>query len=404
MSKENHLFESKMMKCGLIATIIEWYSPKNITVEFDSDDDEIIRSHVTYKAFLSGKIDTEPRNIAKQRIQRVGTTNVMANGMKATIIIYNSSLDCTVQFEDGAIKKRVTYEKFMKGNVQHPSLSTEALAQQRVGQFVKQKNGLNAELKAFRRWDDCDVLFEDGTLVTGCRYEKFKNGDVPNPNYRYMQSFQEFAIEYYLRNYGFRKIRRGEWKNRGFGHFELDFYNEEKQIAIEYDGGMHAEKVQYENDIKKNIKCEEFGIKLYRIRSPYLNTPMSKGAIIYTIDKSKRITDRLYDCSEELKTILTENNISFNSDSMDFFRDLDKITEEYNGTYFNYYAKERIGETSIHKVTGQQMIIVDYKGSNDVTVQFEDGTIIPHVTYRMFQKGYIRKLPKTGKSYTESSQ
>ena len=43
---------------------------------------------------------------------------------------------------------------------------------QRIGETVIANNGLKATLIDYRRSDDIDVRFEDGTIVTGIRYYK----------------------------------------------------------------------------------------------------------------------------------------------------------------------------------------------------------------------------------------
>lgn len=48
----------------------------------------------------------------------------------------------------------------------------------------------------------------------------------------------------------------------------------------------------------------------------------------------------------------------------------------------------RIGETNIAK-NGLKMTIISYKQVNNIDIQFEDGTIVEHKTYKSFKKGEI---------------
>lgn len=50
--------------------------------------------------------------------------------------------------------------------------------------------------------------------------------------------------------------------------------------------------------------------------------------------------------------------------------------------------ESRIGETVVNK-HGQKMTIIDYKNCCDITVQFEDGTILKHKRYNSFIRGVI---------------
>ncbi len=105
-------------------------------------------------------------------------------------------------------------------------------------------------------------------------------------------SFPEYAIEYYLRKYGFETIH--SYKNQGY---ELDIYIPSKKIAIEYDGYFwHKNKSQ--KDLEKNFKCKQDGIKLYRIREGLLS--LNDTSIDYIIQKDQK------DLAIVLKNILRD--------------------------------------------------------------------------------------------------
>lgn len=54
------------------------------------------------------------------------------------------------------------------------------------------------------------------------------------------------------------------------------------------------------------------------------------------------------------------------------------------------YAKQRLGQ-QVRAGNGELMTIIAYRGSKDVDVQFEDGTVVEHVLYQNFVKGYVEK-------------
>ena len=66
--------------------------------------------------------------------------------------------------------------------------------------------------------------------------------------------------------------------------------------------------------------------------------------------------------------------------------------------------QKRIGETST-STNGQTITIIDYIKANDITVQFDDGTIKEHTNYNSFKKGTIHNpnLPLIKKRYSISS-
>ncbi len=138
-------------------------------------------------------------------------------------------------------------------------------------------------------------------------------------------SFPEYVIIYYLKKYCIDAIHL--YNENGY---ELDIFIPSKKIAIEYDGDLwHKNRIQ--NDLKKNLKCEKSGIKLYRIREglPALND----SSIDYTVDKNQK------NLAEVIQKVLSEI-IGINVD-VDLQRDaieienLREYTEKANSLLFS---------------------------------------------------------------------
>ena len=92
-------------------------------------------------------------------------------------------------------------------------------------------------------------------------------------------SFPEYALVYYLRKYGLEV--QHSYKEKGY---ELDLYIPSKKVAIEYDGYFwHKNKIG--QDLKKNSRCVQDGIKLYRIREEL--PPLNNGSIDHIIQRNQ---------------------------------------------------------------------------------------------------------------------
>ena len=105
-------------------------------------------------------------------------------------------------------------------------------------------------------------------------------------------SFPEYAIVYYLKKHGLEVIH--SYKEKGY---ELDVYIPLKKIAIEYDGYLwHRNKTK--QDLEKNYKCEEDGIKLYRIREGL--SSLNDSSIDYIVQRNQT------DLPKILEDILSE--------------------------------------------------------------------------------------------------
>lgn len=312
----------------------------------------------------------------------------MYNKLTATIIEYRNANDIDVQFSDGVIVKNKTYICFQKGLIGHPHVrasnrAVAALKEARLGQSQKMNNGMIATIVQYNNAQDMTIQFEDATVVEHARYRDFKYGGIPHPHKQYTttNSIQEFAIRYYLSQLGFRKVQQGEWKDRGFGRLELDFYHDEKQIAIEYDGGHHKQPDSIKRDTRKNAICQKLGVVLYRLRDPILPILEHSTSVNYILDKTKLVRLGLIDCKDELIEILDKHNIAHDTITINFYQDADLIMAEYRDTYINYYGNKRVGEKHYNASSQQYITIIAYRSAKDIDVQFEDGTIRTGVMY-----------------------
>lgn len=96
--------------------------------------------------------------------------------------------------------------------------------------------------------------------------------------------------------------------------------------------------------------------------------------------------------------MLTHSIFDFNT-VVDVKTDTEKVREMWAQHLFTNkpggqrirYAKQRLGQ-QVRNGTGELMTIIAYRGSKDVDVRFEDGTVVEHVMYQNFVKGYVEKL------------
>lgn len=390
--KNDRLHQIGTMTCGQKCEIIAYRSSVDIDVKFEDGQIVLRRS---YDDFLAGAIKNP--NITcdmKKRSKRLNTRKQMASGLWAIVCEYRKADDVDVQFEiDGAISKNKSWKDFINGKIAHPNVAPNYDHQLHVGEIREMRNGLQCEVVSYRKSKDIDVRFiADGALIIGTNYAMFALGKIAHPTIKtiFDTSLQEFAIQYYLTPLGFRKIEKGEWKNRGFGRYELDLYNDVLNVGIEYDGSIHNKDGGMERDVDKNQKCKDLGIVLYRLRDPYLK-PMDDGlSINYVLDKSKHVKNNLViDCKSELEEILKNHNVSVDHDYIDFERDIDDIFEEYKNRYINNRGSKHVGETSFCKSANQKITLVAYHNTRKVDIEFEDGRRVDGITMSAFRRGSV---------------
>ena len=171
-TKTNRLGKTRMMNCGMKATIIRYGKAIDIDVRFE---DGTVVKHKSYSKFKKGGIANP--NIKASRFDE---TRMMSCGIEATIIRYGGATDIDVRFEDGVIKEHVVYSKFKKGSIAHPS--TKVSAKDRLGETNMMNCGMEATIIQYAKYADIDVRFEDGTIAKCKGYKEFKKGGSANPS------------------------------------------------------------------------------------------------------------------------------------------------------------------------------------------------------------------------------
>ena len=130
-SKIDRVGETRVMKCGMKATIIRYGGATDIDVRFE---DGAVAKNKAYGEFKRSNI-AHPSTTAEGRL---GETRMMSCGMKSTIIRYGGATDIDVRFEDGTVVKHGVYGNFKKGEIAHESLSQKRGSKDFHGFICKQ--------------------------------------------------------------------------------------------------------------------------------------------------------------------------------------------------------------------------------------------------------------------------
>ena len=228
-----------MFKCGLKGTIIAYRTSSDIDIQFE---DGTIVEHKQYWAFkndnvghplYSMKIVCNKSIIEKNKQKLVGTTNVMKNGLKATIIAYYDAHDMDVRFEDGYVAKHRTLTCFRLGTILNPN---QLPANKRVGETRTMNCGMEATIIKYESAINIDIQFEDGYIATKRKYTEFKRGQINNPNINI-----------------FAKQKIGEKKMMNCGmEATIIAYKNSKDISVKFEDGTIVEH----KDIYSFNDCE----------------------------------------------------------------------------------------------------------------------------------------------------
>ena len=335
--KTDRLGKTKMMSCGMEATIIRYNNAHDIDVRFK---DGTVVEHREYGNFKKGGITNPNFN------PRLGETNMMNCGMEATIIRYGNSKDIDVRFEDRTIAKCKMYGEFKRGNIAHPSTTAKA----RLGETRMMNCGMEATIIRYNTSKDIDVRFEDGAIAECKGYKEFKKGSIANP---------------YI-----KASRLGETRMMNCGmKATIIRYGGVRDIDVCFKDGTVAEHKVYNAFEKGNIAHPSTTAK-----ARLGETRMMKCGMEATIIRYENATD--IDVRFKDGTVVKNRRYSA-------FKKGEIANPDIKTS-----AENCLGKTKMMSC-GMKATIIRYGGCNDIDVRFEDGAIVEHKTYTSFKKSGI---------------
>ena len=185
VSAEDRLGETRMMNCGMEATIIRYNTNKDIDVRFK---DGAVVKHRKYREFKKGEIANP--NMKASAENRLGETKMMNCGMEATIIRYENADDINICFEDGKVVEHKTYRAFKKGYIAHQN--TNVPVEARLGETQMMNCGMKATIIRYGNNTDIDVCFEDGVVAKDKTYRAFKKGEIAHESLSQKRGSKDF--------------------------------------------------------------------------------------------------------------------------------------------------------------------------------------------------------------------
>jgi hypothetical protein len=246
--------ETKKANSGMKMTIIAYRSYTDIDVQFE--DGTIIKNR-SYREFKKGSIKhPNITNVIQYRNtnNRCGKSNLAKCGMKMTIIRYGNVHDIDVQFEDGTVVLNKDYRAFKSGGIKNPNFLSNKLGETNIN-----SQGQKMTIITYKTYNDIDVQFEDGTIVTNKKYNLFEKGMIKNPNYkvgemRIASNEQKMTIIKY-RTYNDIDVQFEDGtivKNKSYSNFKKGTIANPNNLSI--NTNLKIAKEKWINDTKLNIK------------------------------------------------------------------------------------------------------------------------------------------------------
>lgn len=362
--------ETRVMKNGEKATIIAYRKAKDIDVQFE---DGTIVTNKEYQNFKNGRIRNSNNSAHYQKKQlRLGEKRIMNDGNTATIIAYRASNDIDVEFEDGTIRQHIWYSNFTKGQIKKNE--RQKIDNPPIGERRRMNNGMEAVIIQYRTYNDVDIQFEDGAINYHKGYYSFKKGEIGHPQKR-------FTAARFIQQ---RQNRLGENKRMNNGQIAtIIAYRNSKDIDIQFEDGEIVTHKSYGNFQSGNVLNKKYNYSIHIGESN-----MMKNGMVATIIEYRASNDIDVEFEDGyINQHKTYKAFQYGEIGHPFKR---KQRESY---IRSKQIRERKGESGMMN-NGQIATILAYRSSNDIDVEFEDGTIVQHKTYGNFKNGFIKNPNK----------
>lgn len=341
---EKYTGQTRMMNCGMNATVIVYRNSKDIDIQFENGT---VRKHVIINSFLKGNISYKPQCTKNDYI---GQTRTMNCGMKATIIKYRRYKDIDVQFEDNTIREHVSISSFSKGNISPPSTSIQP-KNKHIGETRTMNCGLKATVIAYRTYKDVDIQFENGIIR----------------KHRGLDEFERRAISPIPPRKGVAIIGRTKMMNCGM-KATITEYRNIRDIDVRFENGV----------VRKHLSMCSFNSGTISPKDIY-NTAMYIGQTT-TMICGMKATVIAYRKNNDIDIQFEDGTIREHVNMYAFRNGKISITPRQQIDYMNKTRKMN---------NDMKATIISYNGHDDITIKFEDGTIKEHMSTTAFNKGGI---------------
>lgn len=369
MLKKNRIGEQNKANNGQIMTIIAYRNNKDLDVRFE---DGTVVTNKDYECFRRGRIKN-PKLVN----QVVGKKSMSNEGQTMECIAFRSYMDIDVQFEDGTIVTNKQYMHFVSGGIHNPNF-----CKIHIGERRKNKSDLWMTIIDLENMSNITVQFDDGEIITNKTYSAFTVGNIGHPflSKRGIPKTPRTKKEYEPRITGDKRIGMKQISNKGQKMTIID-YRTPDDIDVQFEDGT----------IVKNVKFDKFNRGSVKNPMYFANKYIGKENIS---NEGYRMTVIKYESYDKV-LVRFDNGYETYTTSSNF--DAGQVRN------FKAASDNVMGQQST-ATNGQTMTIVGYRNSNDIDVQFEDGTIVKNKRFRAFKDGLIENPNKVTKRKTSVNE
>ena len=344
-----------------------------------------------------------------------GMSEIATCGQHMTVIEYINSRDVTVQFDDGTIREHCSIKAFKARQIKHPNIDISEYRKIvrnnkkdiRVGEVSEDTDGHKLTCIGYSGANNCDVQFEDGLIVRHKKYLHFKNKHMKHPVKFNNTLIEELA--YVSNGVWYYKCKNEEWPESKILSINELCPSMEIDITVEKPHTVKRNSIEGETLVAKNghkmTVIKDYGAKNITVQfddgaiiehqrrdmflKGYIRHPSKDPHPVGDRAMDKHIGEVYYDKNGRKMTIIeyfSNSNVSVKFDDGKIVDNKEYRTIKNGGCV---YPADYTGRSITARNGLKCTVIADY-GWSDITVQFEDGVIIHHITHQQFNERAIK--------------
>lgn len=232
------------------------------------------------------------------KIDRTGETKRAINGMLMTIIEYRKSNDIDIQFEDGTIVRNRTISDFNRGLIKYPTKLKY------IGNENINKQGRHMKIVDYKNNKEVTIQFDDGTTIKRS-LKSFVNGAVMHPkDIKSKNKKEKVPTEAEIAEKEFREELKKKCELAGIKYdTAMHYHRKHSDLSVDDIMNRYNEQGPTETYNGKSIRqaCKDLGINIgtvYKLKSN--NKDLSYASII----------DRLKNRNKSFAELCREHNIN----------------------------------------------------------------------------------------------
>lgn len=315
----------------------------------------------------------------------IGETALSKNGVIGTIIGGTSHSNLTIQFEDGTIKTGCKYYKFKNGaysNLQNHQIRTDKQKKERLGETKLSRSGMIGEIVDYTDYEHILIQLESGETIH-TNYLAFSRGQFGPVS---PTIFPNTSMNEYTICFGLREYgfqKAPMGSLKQYGLGQKELDIFHPKYKIAIEYDGARHQFNKEKDLEKDKLCKAAGITLIRIRESC--DKLNSGiSLEICLNDSHHFSNALQACFDKLCGLVSSLT-GENVTPISLIDKKDQILEEYS-KILEYQKK--VGQVNYNK-DGFKMTIIRYNGSRDMDVAFENGYIAYHRSSHDFFTGKI---------------